>query len=1218
MPIAETDLVLLEAERMDDTPAGGGRMTGTVIADGQENNLFPDIAPSDRVMGRVRLSKLYAANRSADTALFLGAHLLVSHRPADPAVDVILFAPGSWTDTRTEARDYVERYLVRGPYWPGWVYGNHLAGQRAVQIYQLEETALPEVGQTLVLVQDEDDEAEIEQYVRLTGVEDEVRTFIDTINGVPSLFRRRVVTLAISDALRTDFAGLEVSRYTSTNARTRIRDTVAAAAAHYYSARPLAQAALTGERTVWADTLYGQLVPSAQTETPLVDLDAAGSALPLTASGGVLTLTTSASLSPTASLYLGAGIVPGSLTLTTGATTLTDNARGDLLSGATVVGALDYTEGVVAGTSGGPTYGGSKTVTWTPAAAPSAVNLSAGIAVTAETRSLNWTLTLLPIPAPGALRVDYQVAGKWYRLQDRGDGGLVGATSAHGAGSLSFSTGSVLVTCGALPDVGSEILFFWARATDTFDRSAGAFDPPRIVTALAHGNVVPGSLDLSWTVNSVAKTASDNSLGALTGDATGTIDYATGALSIVPTLLPAPGVEISAAYQYGPPKSTTFDAPLRELDGSLILTVPDTDLVAGSVEVVWNLLIEEYEALSSTPAEMQIRPQVDPYKTVRDNGAGALVITGGANGTVNYAAGTLQFLPDVTVSIPWPRYSVTLLGVSGFGGNATLAYRNVFTHFEYQPVGATMPHDESGQVTVRYRTSGGEGAVSGEILTATALQVDLTKGYAESVVPNATRFVVGGRTYVDRAGVLYYNPDPTTGAGTLGGGLDVGSGVATLSAWADNVAPAQSLKTLLTQLQAAIADETCFRVAIAPVRPGSLSIRATPLLPGGAQINVTAATDGAIYQAGVCDGAINYATGVVRVRWGGWVNDADLTPEQKTEVWYDAEAVVEIDGVDQIFKPRPVYADTVVYNAVGYSYLPLNADLLGLDPVRLPSDGRVPVLQTGDLALILHHHAVEVAAPVAGGVTDTTLTGVARVRVFDADGDAVDASRYSLEPDTGLVTWANPLDLTGYTAPYTVEATIEDAALIVDADISGQLTLNRTLTHDFPEGALVASAYLFGDLFAQASTPFSQQAWTSVWSDSRIGNPILAQYNNLLYPIELSNASSWRERWALLFTSTTSFRVIGETLGDITDQLGGDGYHDIDHDLAPVNPLTNTPYFTLAWEGWGSGWVAGNVLRFNLLPPANFPAWLALTVQPSDPTTGQDRFRLLLRGGIDA
>lgn len=106
--------------------------------------------------------------------------------------------------------------------------------------------------------------------------------------------------------------------------------------------------------------------------------------------------------------------------------------------------------------------------------------------------------------------------------------------------------------------------------------------------------------------------------------------------------------------------------------------------------------------------------------------------------------------------------------MTGFGAAVAVAYRNIFTHFEYQPAAATMPHDETGQVVVRYRTSGGEGTVSGEVLTVDALQVDVTKGYAESLVPNATRFIVGGRTYVDRAGVLYYNLNPATGAGTLG------------------------------------------------------------------------------------------------------------------------------------------------------------------------------------------------------------------------------------------------------------------------------------------------------------------------------------------------------------------------------------------------------------------------------------------------------------------
>jgi hypothetical protein len=465
---------------------------------------------------------------------------------------------------------------------------------------------------------------------------------------------------------------------------------------------------------------------------------------------------------------------------------------------------------------------------------------------------------------------------------------------------------------------------------------------------------------------------------------------------------------------------------------------------------------------------------------------------------------------------------------------------------------------------------------------------------------------------------LYYNPDPTTGAGTLGGQLDYGSGRAVVTAWASGVAPAQHLKTALTQIHAAVADETCFRIAIAPVRPGSVSVRAMPLLAGAPAITVTATTQGVFYQAGVCDGTVDYQTGVVRIRWGGWVTDASLTPDEKLEPWYNEEARVDFNGTLKIFRPRHVYADTVRYNAVGYSYLPLSADLIGLDPVRLPSDGKVPCLQKGDVVLVTHSTRHTVQSPVAGGTVDVELTGVARVRVYDALGAAVPPSRYSLAADTGIVTWANPLDLSGFTAPYAVQAWIEDAALLTDVDLSGQVTLNLPLTHAYPAGALVSSALMHGDLYASVGVLFAQQAWTSVWSDELIGAPILAQYNDLLYPVALTNAASWRERWALIFTSSTSFRVIGETLGDITNDLGGAGHHDIDHDLAPINPLTSTPYFTLDYRGWGSGWVAGNVLRLNLTAPANFPFWLAMTVQPSQPTEGQNQFRLLLRGGIDA
>lgn len=272
MAITETDLIFLESERLDDTSSGGGRMTGNVVPDGEENNLFPDVAPTDRVFGRVRMRKIFAANHSNSIDLYLGAHVIVSHPPADDYINVTLFSTGDWLDTRDEARDYIERYLARSGYWPGYLYGDHLEGQRAVQIVQFPNTDPPVVGQTLVLIQDEGGVSEIEQYVRITRITSEMRTFVD---GQGS-FERLVVLAEISDPLRYDFNGIEPSRYTSQDPETVLRDTIASAAARYYSVRTLTAQANVSERELTVDSIYTPLVPSVQTENPILDAQAGG------------------------------------------------------------------------------------------------------------------------------------------------------------------------------------------------------------------------------------------------------------------------------------------------------------------------------------------------------------------------------------------------------------------------------------------------------------------------------------------------------------------------------------------------------------------------------------------------------------------------------------------------------------------------------------------------------------------------------------------------------------------------------------------------------------------------------------------------------------------------------------------------------------------------------------------------------------------------------
>jgi hypothetical protein len=95
-----------------------------------------------------------------------------------------------------------------------------------------------------------------------------------------------------------------------------------------------------------------------------------------------------------------------------------------------------------------------------------------------------------------------------------------------------------------------------------------------------------------------------------------------------------------------------------------------------------------------------------------------------------------------------------------------------------------------------------------------------------------------------------------------------------------------------------------------------------------------------------------------------------------------------------------------------------------------------------------------------------------------------------------------------------------------------------------------------------------------------------------------------------VFTNSTTYNIIGESVGQV-------GTGNMVSDPAPNNPSTGVPYFHLDPLGWGSGWAAGNVLRFNTIA-ANYPVWIARTIQQGPPTAQNDSFTLQIRGDIDA
>lgn len=281
--------------------------------------------------------------------------------------------------------------------------------------------------------------------------------------------------------------------------------------------------------------------------------------------------------------------------------------------------------------------------------------------------------------------------------------------------------------------------------------------------------------------------------------------------------------------------------------------------------------------------------------------------------------------------------------------------------------------------------------------------------------------------------------------------------------------------------------------------------------------------------------------------------------------------------------------------------------IAGVDPAQFDADGKVIAFRSGDISVVHNTQSMSPATVTNGQTVSVGRTRIADARVFGNDGAEI-VTGFTFNRAAGTVTFS---DVTGYSQPVTITHRVEDVSSIISADLSGVVTLSKPLTHDYPaDTSFLSSALVIGDMFSRAHPSFSQATWTDVWSDAIIGTPILADYNEAVNPILVSNSGTLTERWAVIFTNTTAFRVVGEQVGQIA--IGATGT-----DCAPINPSTGEPYFTIEAAGWGTGWATGNVLRFNTTG-ASAPFWTIRSIQPSEAFVGQDKLAVALRGSIDA
>lgn len=682
MPIAHGDIKLNKSAVMLDVPEGGGGPVAATVPDGVSNAIFQDISELDRVNGRVNLRQLHVTVQSDNTDIYLGANVIVAEPPDDPNVSITLFSTGDAFDTRVEAVARMEAYLNVGGGYAGILFGNHIAGQATLLILQRTD-ATPAVGETLVLIKREGFPDEYRQYVRVTEASLTRRIFTDDKGD----YERNVVTLTLSDVLRVDFLGFGASREDISEitfaTKTRIYGSVVANAARYYGVVALAQDAALGDFVVKATSMFTQLVPSAQIETPIIDARTnQKSVVGVVDAGGTVTrsmllpVSFSNSAGALGQIHIGGSIAPGSLSASQGGwPNFQDDGSGKLIvvpgggSGAPVgshVANIDYANGILTAVYADTIFVGSDynpvVFQYRTTVQYEAPSQSQGFEITASNRALNYVRTIEPPPVPGSLTVSYRVLDRWYVLRDDGTGALRGSDTSVGAGSVNADTGTVAVTFGALPDVDTSVIYQWVEPGSEVSSAALTVQNDGKAYFAMNADGVPAAVKAStplgrntvtvtYMASGALQTATDDGQGRMTGAATGTVDYADGVVYLSPNVLPAPGAQVTLSR--GKFETlTSFDLLASYVDDKLRILLPAGAAAPGTVmfSIVRPL---RYRFYGEAPEDFG-KPRMFGF---RDDGVGGIVMsTSDATivrkpmGTINYATGEILVSASVKLT----------------------------------------------------------------------------------------------------------------------------------------------------------------------------------------------------------------------------------------------------------------------------------------------------------------------------------------------------------------------------------------------------------------------------------------------------------------------------------------------------------------------------------------------------------------------------------------
>lgn len=1114
----QSDLKFYPSERLEDTSEGGGLALGTPIQ-GKAGEIFSPISTLSRTIGDFATRLVYAGVQKDDDEPLIGSFVALTKPPADPATSYLLFN-AKFGELRKDGVKRMENYNAAAIENTMTLLSNPAVGSKIIQAYQRTGEKLPSVGDVYCLHQNKRGYTELTQYVQVVKVESSERTFTDSSGD----FTRTVIKLEISQPINHDFIGMDYPVRGYADAPTKIRETHVADASSYFGIKPLAKAVKKGEMSVTVPSLFEKIIPTSQVETVIAD-ETASPFTPMLFDGSHDTLTLAVHGS-----HDRVNILPCvANTLSMG--DITDQ-NGKLIQNGTQIGTVDYITGLLKFDT--PTY--ISTVRFRPAVVITPFADTYRIDIDIKNRSYNHIITL---PNVGAVKVSYMAQGKWYTLTDNGSGVLVGESAEHGTGTVGYRTGTVSVTCGQMPDVGSAIIFAVAN-------HATATKVDDITAHYTYRLSETPNLD-SLTIDGIKIDKAGNFRHGYIKD---NVIYSTAKVNQV-------------RYNTGERQNINIPAPSLGSDNTYHLNLSDT-AVAG-VELLF--AITQNQGKTNEKAHL-IR--------LYDDGAGNLKDSSGEiAGSIDYANATakINYAQKVYERTPTYRTETYTVRKGGrlFGPKYVTHTRQVFNGWGSKAVGVPFNADIV-QCSFYDDTSG-----TAETENFTEHKVSVTTSAVMGVA-----FALGNQYYYVKDGFVHTTSHVKVG--TLGSFTHETTN-GTLTARLISGAKTHNSQTI---------DEVSFRTPVAPIRLSSVQVRAT--LIDGTQVSAVADSDGNLDSEWIT-GKVDAKFGLVTVSFGKMV-DGTPTGDETAE-----------NG--QVWQPASVIADSVVYNAIGISHLPINATHIQIDTVRLPTDGQVPIFRRGDTVLIGNRQTMSIGSAFTGGQTvQLPRQNLDRICVMDNTGKAVNAELWAYDLKAGTITWATPLDLSGYELPIKVMHVIEEKNQVADVDINGTLTLRFATKHDYDVGdTYVSSVLIGGNLDVRHSVPFSQKNWDNQWSDERVGEPILNKLNLKDYPMFLTDDGAITERWAIVFTSSTQFELYGETLGFVakTDTL---------QDLAPINPSTNKPYFTIPRQAFGTDatWATRNLVRFNT-DGSLIPFWIIRAVQPTNEHfDGEDGFTMCLFG----